>query len=216
MQQYPHAFEFSEELLITLMEHAYSGRFGNFLLNSNKEREEHKLHEISPSIWTYILTNASLFKNPFYQPGTLFGRFSLLHLEKEPTVLFPVADVKNLHLWKTYYLRNFTENPQQYENKYTIIGKEMRSALHNYHHEMETLRKEKEVLEEKMHRMEMELEKLRKQNPAVAHSSTSNLDRVHNGKQEHHESRHHFSQGNGKEERDIFGDWIDLEKDAKR
>lgn len=182
MQQYPHAFEFSEELLITLMEHAYSGRFGNFLLNSNKEREEHKLHEISPSIWTYILTNVSAFKNPFYQP------------EKEPSVLFPVADVKNLHLWKTYYLRNFTENPQQYENKYTIIGKEMRSALHNYHHEMETLRKEKEVLEEKMHRMEMEMEKLRKQNPLVAH---------------------HFSRGNGKEEKDIFGDWTELEKDAK-
>ena len=36
MQQFPASFEFTEDLLVLIMEHLYSSRFGTFLLNSDK------------------------------------------------------------------------------------------------------------------------------------------------------------------------------------
>ena len=36
MQQFPWSFEFNENLLVTIMEHLYSSRFGTFLMNTDK------------------------------------------------------------------------------------------------------------------------------------------------------------------------------------
>uniref|UniRef100_A0A1A9UNK5 Myotubularin phosphatase domain-containing protein n=1 Tax=Glossina austeni TaxID=7395 RepID=A0A1A9UNK5_GLOAU len=37
-QQFPNAFEFNEHLLITIIDHLYSCRFGTFLCNTESER----------------------------------------------------------------------------------------------------------------------------------------------------------------------------------
>lgn len=37
-KQYPHAMEFNEHFLITILDHLYSCRFGTFLCNSERER----------------------------------------------------------------------------------------------------------------------------------------------------------------------------------
>ena len=43
-QQFPNAFEFNEYFLTTILDHLYSGLFGTFLYNCDKERKEAKLH----------------------------------------------------------------------------------------------------------------------------------------------------------------------------
>lgn len=42
MEQFPCAFEFNERFLIHIQHHIYSCQFGNFLCNSQKERQELK------------------------------------------------------------------------------------------------------------------------------------------------------------------------------
>jgi hypothetical protein len=42
--QLPNAFQFNEELLLFLSQHQYSGWFGNFLFDSEKERSVRPTH----------------------------------------------------------------------------------------------------------------------------------------------------------------------------
>lgn len=44
MKQYPHAFEFNEHFLITILDHLYSCRFGTFLCNTERERVQESEH----------------------------------------------------------------------------------------------------------------------------------------------------------------------------
>ena len=68
--QAPAAFEFNEALLEALAEHAYSGRFGTFLLDCERDRLEARLPETTVSLWSYILHPAYVqrFINPAYVP----------------------------------------------------------------------------------------------------------------------------------------------------
>lgn len=43
MQQYPCAFEFNEEFLITVLDEMYSCLYGTFLYNSEQERAVNKV-----------------------------------------------------------------------------------------------------------------------------------------------------------------------------
>jgi len=149
LQQFPMAFEFVEEMLITIMDHAFSGRFGTFLMNSEREREAARLSEISPSLWTYVLEHSDDYLNPFYSP------------RKEPIVLYPRVDPMHLSLWKRYYLRYFVDRKTlaEHRNKYVLVGKEWRERLLAFESELEKLRKEKLELERTVRRM-TEQEKL--------------------------------------------------------
>jgi hypothetical protein len=69
-RQAPGAFEFNERLLVALAEHAYSGRFGTFLLDCERDRAEARLSEGTVSLWTYVLAaeHRGGFTNPGYSP----------------------------------------------------------------------------------------------------------------------------------------------------
>lgn len=76
--QFPMHFEYTESFLIFLLDAVYSGRFGTFLLNSEKERETH-VRDKTVSIWAHInyhihkLNDSSEFVNFFYDPDTVFA-----------------------------------------------------------------------------------------------------------------------------------------------
>lgn len=94
-KQFPHALEFNEHFLITILDHLYSCRFGTFLCNTERERVQEDLKHKTISLWSF--TNATLeqYRNPLYG-----GRSPAIQ-----TVLKPVASMRHIRLWKGLYCR---------------------------------------------------------------------------------------------------------------
>uniref|UniRef100_A0AAY5L3E1 phosphatidylinositol-3,5-bisphosphate 3-phosphatase n=1 Tax=Esox lucius TaxID=8010 RepID=A0AAY5L3E1_ESOLU len=84
---FPAAFEFNELFLITILDHLYSCLFGTFLYNSEQERNTKTV-----SLWSYINSQPDDFTNPFY-------------VDYEHHVLYPLASIRHLELWTSYYVR---------------------------------------------------------------------------------------------------------------
>ncbi|XP_076066338.1 phosphatidylinositol-3-phosphate phosphatase isoform X2 [Oratosquilla oratoria] len=93
MRQFPNAFQFTEDLLITILDHLYSCLFGTFLYNSEHERMERDVKTKTQSLWSLVLSNVSDVENPLYNPNTRHH------------VLFPIASLRHLRLWDKYYCR---------------------------------------------------------------------------------------------------------------
>ena len=93
-QQFPNAFEFNEYFLTTILDHLYSSLFGTFLYNTDKERKEHKVSSKTQSLWSFTNSRRNLFLNPMYYSD----------LENKLT-LFPVASIRYMKFWKSYYCR---------------------------------------------------------------------------------------------------------------
>ncbi|CAL8378213.1 unnamed protein product [Boreogadus saida] len=91
-KQFPTAFEFNERLLATVLEHLYSCRFGTFLFNCESMRELNEVRSKTVSLWSYVHSSSTRYLNPFYTPES--GR-----------VLYPVASMRHLELWVSYYIR---------------------------------------------------------------------------------------------------------------
>ncbi|XP_041926775.1 myotubularin-related protein 1a isoform X2 [Alosa sapidissima] len=92
MRQFPAAFEFNELFLITILDHLYSCLFGTFFCNSEKERVEQEVQSKTVSLWSYINSQAEDFTNPFY-------------VDYQHHVLYPLASLRHLELWVSYYVR---------------------------------------------------------------------------------------------------------------
>lgn len=90
--QFPMHFEYTESFLIFLLDSVYSGRFGTFLLNSEKEREAH-VRDKTVSIWAHVnyhiqkCGDSMEYVNYFYDPDTVFA------------ILDPRYEYASLKLW---------------------------------------------------------------------------------------------------------------------
>lgn len=93
-QQFPNAFEFNEHFLITILDHLYSNRFGTFLGNSERERVQEGVKEHTISLWSYTNNQLDLYYNPLYWANT-----------HQQLVLIPIASIRHIKLWKSYYCR---------------------------------------------------------------------------------------------------------------
>lgn len=93
MQQFACSFEFNEDFLILLLDHAYGSEFGTFLGNSPKERAELNFASGTTSLWSYINRPKVLESclNPVYEPN-----------EK---AIWPSVAAQSLELWESVYLR---------------------------------------------------------------------------------------------------------------
>uniref|UniRef100_A0A8C5E9X6 Myotubularin n=1 Tax=Gouania willdenowi TaxID=441366 RepID=A0A8C5E9X6_GOUWI len=91
-KQFPTAFEFNESLLLEILNHLYSCRFGTFLYNCESARDLHDLRSKTVSLWSLVNSKSEIYLNPFYSPES--GR-----------VLYPVASMRHLELWVSYYIR---------------------------------------------------------------------------------------------------------------
>uniref|UniRef100_A0A8C6U959 phosphatidylinositol-3,5-bisphosphate 3-phosphatase n=1 Tax=Neogobius melanostomus TaxID=47308 RepID=A0A8C6U959_9GOBI len=90
--QFPTAFEFNERLLLTILDNLYSCRFGTFLYNCESVRDQHEVRIKTVSLWSLVNSKTDIYLNPFYTP--------------EPNmVLCPVASMRHLELWVSYYIR---------------------------------------------------------------------------------------------------------------
>ncbi|KNC49072.1 myotubularin [Thecamonas trahens ATCC 50062] len=93
MSQAPSAFEFNESLLIAIIDARYSGRYGTFLFDCPRERLDHRVDEVTSSLWAVLFDSArrSRWLNPNYSP--------------DPGVLPVIASLTRLHLWEAYFMR---------------------------------------------------------------------------------------------------------------
>ncbi|KAI6195454.1 BMA-MTM-9, isoform c [Aphelenchoides besseyi] len=92
-RQYPSSFEFNQEFLILLAEHAYASEFGSFLGNNENEKAEHQVKERTASLWSYVNHPKVLvsYINPIYKPYD--------------SVLWPSVAAQSIVLWERFYLR---------------------------------------------------------------------------------------------------------------
>lgn len=95
-KQFPHALEFTEYFLITVLDHLYSCRFGTFLYNTERERTQNDLKNRTVSLWSFINSSSDQYRNPLYG-----GRNNLTH----HMVLKPVVSMRHIRLWKGLYCR---------------------------------------------------------------------------------------------------------------
>ncbi|KAK0396939.1 hypothetical protein QR680_001918 [Steinernema hermaphroditum] len=92
-QQYPCSFEFTEEFLIFLFEHAYASEFGSFLGNSEKEKRDNGVKKRTVSLWSYVNNPEVLrtYVNALYEPNE--------------SVLWPSVSPQSIVLWERLYFR---------------------------------------------------------------------------------------------------------------
>lgn len=70
--QFPCSFEFNENFLILLHEHAHASPFGTFLGNCVKHRKSINLTKKTTSLWSWVNRPENIFKhlNPSYEPNS--------------------------------------------------------------------------------------------------------------------------------------------------
>lgn len=134
-QQFPCSFEFNEDFLILLFEHAYSSQFGTFLCNNEKERKECKLSNRTVSLWTYLARPEVLqqYLNPMYDPN--------------PRVIWPSVAPQSLILWCGLYQRSIIDPTKQKEmwqevSKIREYDKELRSKVTKLRRQLASLERE--------------------------------------------------------------------------
>eukprot|EP01132_Coremiostelium_polycephalum_P006801 gene6801-8438_t len=129
--QFPHAFEFNEKLLIRTLDALYSCQFGTFLYDCEKERM--KAANL-PSFWSYVDQNRSSFLNPLYVP------------QPPGSVLLPATEIKFIRFWDSYYCGSFSPMPTyrmeslvswNHDNNRLISG--LKQELVNQEKEKQTL-----------------------------------------------------------------------------
>jgi hypothetical protein len=99
--QFPTSFQFTEDLLLCCHDEMLHCRFGTFLMNCEREREEERLAHRTRSFWEYLETNEASFMNPFYHPP----KTSSL------TPLIPRCNIPHLTFWSAYFHRHLDSSP---------------------------------------------------------------------------------------------------------
>ncbi|XP_064652187.1 myotubularin-related protein 9-like [Lineus longissimus] len=100
-QQFPCSFEFNQQFLVTLFQHAYASQFGTFMCNNEFERQKHDLPNKTVSLWSYINRPEVLqtYMNSLYEPNM--------------AVIWPSVAPQSLLLWPLYQRNLLDQRPQE-------------------------------------------------------------------------------------------------------
>lgn len=117
-RQFPKSFEFSEEYLIAMVDEIYACRFGTFLFDCVKEREENNVKKTTVSLWSELChpDNRVKYYNPLYSPCPNTRRW-----------MFIDCSALKIRLWERFHLRYNWASPVQ-ESKHesiAILGKKI-------------------------------------------------------------------------------------------
>lgn len=130
MNQFKNAFEFNEHFLITILDHLYSCLFGTFLYNSEQQRVKENVRERTQSLWSLVNSELEEYTNPLY------ASYPQQH------VLFPVASLRRIQLWKGYYCR---WNPRmRLQEPLQVRSRELLQLRAQLQKQLEELKKEHE------------------------------------------------------------------------
>merc|ERR1712127_1036654 len=90
-QQNSKVFEFNEKFLLAILQNMYTCQYGTFLYSNEYEREKYEAKNKTVSLWSYINSHASDFKNSAY-------------VEYDDVVEFS-STYCSLQLWTAYYFQ---------------------------------------------------------------------------------------------------------------
>ncbi|XP_042512965.1 phosphatidylinositol-3-phosphatase myotubularin-1-like [Macadamia integrifolia] len=125
LRMYPFAFEFSLAFLVDFLDCQLSCRFGNFLCNSEKERQQARVLDACGCLWAYLADlrvsdgSSHAHCNPFYDP-----------LKHEGPLLPPAAALAPT-LWPQFHLRWACPSEAQageIDAHHRIMAKKLREA----------------------------------------------------------------------------------------
>jgi len=68
MIQFPLHFEYNESLLLFIAEEIHTHKFGTFLGNCEKDRENLQVSSKTESMWTYVMLERNRFISKLYSP----------------------------------------------------------------------------------------------------------------------------------------------------
>ncbi|OWZ24593.1 Myotubularin [Phytophthora megakarya] len=77
-RQQPWAFEFNEALLSALYEHVFSGLYGNFLYNNERQRKQEEANAPTRSLWFVLLGQMDKYLNLEYDSAKNFNSIGLV------------------------------------------------------------------------------------------------------------------------------------------
>ncbi len=92
MLQFPTVFEFSSNLLVFLADHVHSCLFGNFLGNSESERQQVlNVFDSTKSVWAYVLEFKATFSN--------------VHYSAYDQPIWPSCSMASIEIWRRFWQR---------------------------------------------------------------------------------------------------------------
>ncbi|CAH0478613.1 unnamed protein product [Peronospora belbahrii] len=95
-RQQPWAFEFNEMLLSVLYEHVFSGLYGNFLYNSQRQRKQEEASAPTRSLWYVLLEQMDKYVNVEYDSAKNFNSIGLV---------LPFSSEENdLVMWENHFV----------------------------------------------------------------------------------------------------------------
>ncbi|KAK2498413.1 hypothetical protein MC885_009525 [Smutsia gigantea] len=171
MEQFPCAFEFNERFLIHIQHHIYSCQFGNFLCNSQKERQELKIQERTYSLWAYLWKNRADYMNPLFRADHSQTQ-GPLHLPTVPcNFMYKYVTLEDLTRWwedcgsmDAYEDENTQSSaplPRFWSGMYNRFDKGLqpRQSVTDY---LMAVQEETQQLEQELQDLEERLEKIQK------------------------------------------------------
>ncbi|NWX58623.1 MTMR9 protein, partial [Promerops cafer] len=139
-RQFPCSFEFGEQFLIALFEHAYASQFGTFLGNNESERAKLKLPQKTMSLWSWVNRPEELsrFQNPLYEANSL--------------VIWPSVAPQSLQLWEGVFLRwnkpsKFLEEAEEERINIIKYNKELQAKVNALRRQLAEMEADEEVQE---------------------------------------------------------------------
>ncbi|CAH9065786.1 unnamed protein product [Cuscuta europaea] len=162
LRMYPFAFEFSSAFLVDVLDCMLSCRFGNFLCNSEKERQQAGISDACGCLWTYLADLRSSEKsshvhyNIFYDPL------------KQGGPLLPPAAALAPTLWPQFHLRWACPSEAQ--------GGDVESQCRNITKKFSDLEKAKEAAEARVKEMAANTRHLTAELQSEKRVSTSAVD----------------------------------------
>ncbi|CAI5731604.1 unnamed protein product [Peronospora destructor] len=95
-RQQPWAFEFNETLLAVLYEHVFSGLYGNFLYNNQRQRKQEEANAPTRSLWYVLLEEMDKYVNVEYDSAKNFNSIGLV---------LPFSSEENdLVMWENHFV----------------------------------------------------------------------------------------------------------------
>ena len=126
MSQNYNKFQFNFNLILFLAEEIYTGKYGTFLFNNDKEREEYEGNDKTISIWNYIKDNEKKFINQIYNPDDERGL---------------IINFKKIKLWRDYFYRFEKGNNEYCLEEYDKKLKSYENKINNKKNIIEKLSK---------------------------------------------------------------------------
>jgi myotubularin-related protein 1/2 len=91
--QYPNWFQFNQFFLIDILDELYNCRFGTFLLDNERQRQENNIDIKTESLWPYLEQQQEKYLNPNYFAANDHDYF------------LPRSSTTDLQVWTSYYGR---------------------------------------------------------------------------------------------------------------